>query len=233
MTSVNYIKHLKAVFQLFSKDSRLHPTHISLYISLFQYWNINRFPESFFINREEVMKMAKIGSLATYHRCIRGLDEWKYISYIPSHNIYKGSEIRMFKFETTCDTTCDTIPETTTNTISETTSETTRELAPEQPQVHYINNNKPNKHFKTRNKKEVIDFFKKNNWSVMEALKFFNHYEAIGWKMGGKAEIENWFALAEGWMVISKELKERKLKMPDSKVDNLQTIKNKNYDEPL
>lgn len=61
---MNYIKHLNAVFQQFSMDSRLNPTHISLYVALFQFWNIHRFPEVFYINREEVMVMAKIGSKA-------------------------------------------------------------------------------------------------------------------------------------------------------------------------
>ncbi len=34
MNPINYIKHLNGVFQQFSKDSRLNPTHISLYMSL-------------------------------------------------------------------------------------------------------------------------------------------------------------------------------------------------------
>ena len=72
---MNYIRHLNAVFEQFSKDSRLNPSHVSLYMALFQYWNINRFPEVFYIAREEVMAMAKIGSKATYHRCLRRLDE--------------------------------------------------------------------------------------------------------------------------------------------------------------
>ncbi|MGM1055509.1 MAG: hypothetical protein ACQEWG_06445 [Bacteroidota bacterium] len=45
------------------------------------------------------MKKSKIGSIATYHRCLRNLNDWKYIDYLPSHNPYKGSEIKMFIFE--------------------------------------------------------------------------------------------------------------------------------------
>ena len=62
MQNVNFIKHLKGVFLQFSKDNRLNPTHISLYIALFQIWNNNRFLEDFYINREEVMRFSKIGS---------------------------------------------------------------------------------------------------------------------------------------------------------------------------
>jgi len=97
---INYIKHLNAVFMLFSKDSRLNPTHISLYVALFQFWNTNFFKDEFYINREEVMSYSKIGSKSTYHRCIKELSHWKYILYIPSHNPFKGSSIKMFDFGT-------------------------------------------------------------------------------------------------------------------------------------
>ena len=62
MPEINYIKHLQAVFIQFSKDNRLNPTHISLYIALFQVWNKNRFPEEFFVMRDELMTFSKIGS---------------------------------------------------------------------------------------------------------------------------------------------------------------------------
>jgi len=97
---INYIKHLNGVFGQFSKDSRLNPTHISLYIALFQFWNTNYFKSEFFINRDEVMQCAKIGSKSTYHRCIKELDHWSYIVYTPSHNPFKGSKIKMFDFGT-------------------------------------------------------------------------------------------------------------------------------------
>ena len=100
MEDVNYIKHLNIVFIQFSKDSRLNPTHISLYIALFQLWNLNFFKEEFYINREEVMSFSKIGSKSTYHRCIKELSYWKYLMYLPSHNPFRGSRIKMFDFGT-------------------------------------------------------------------------------------------------------------------------------------
>ena len=100
MEDVNYIKHLNAVFLQFSIDSRLNPTHISLYVALFQFWNINFFKDEFYINREEVMSFSKIGSKSTYHRCIKELSHWSYILYTPSHNPFKGSKIKMFDFGT-------------------------------------------------------------------------------------------------------------------------------------
>ena len=46
------------------------------------------------------MQLSKIGSKSTYHRCIKELNHWKYIVYFPSHNPYRGSKIKMFKFGT-------------------------------------------------------------------------------------------------------------------------------------
>lgn len=98
MEAINYIKHLNAVFVHISKDSRLNPTHISLYFALFYLWNINFFRNEFYINRDDVMKLSKIGSRTTYHRCIKELSLWKYFEYLPSHNAFHGSKIRMFNF---------------------------------------------------------------------------------------------------------------------------------------
>lgn len=100
MEDINYIKHLNGVFSAFTKDSRLNPTHISLYIALFQIWNNNYFKPEFYINRDEVMGYSKIGSKSTYHRCIKELSHWKYILYFPSHNPFKGSRVKMFDFGT-------------------------------------------------------------------------------------------------------------------------------------
>ena len=97
---INYIKHLNGVFEQFSKDSRLNPTHISLYVALFQLWNVNYFKEEFYINREEVMTYSRIGSKSTYHRCIKELSHWSYLLYTPSHNPFKGSRIKMFDLGT-------------------------------------------------------------------------------------------------------------------------------------
>jgi hypothetical protein len=219
---MNYIKHLNAVFQQFSKDSRLNPTHVSLYMALFQYWNINRFPEEFYINREDVMAMAKIGSKATYHRCLRRLDDWDYIHYIPSHNPYKGSRIRLLEFRTTSGTTTDT----------------SIEQVVEQALVPNTNNNKQNKNLNKpklpKNENEVLDFFKKEKWPANEAKKFFNHYTSIGWKVGGKIPILDWQSTAKNWMLKGEEIKKEKtMPGPSQKRDNLKITKDKDYGQPL
>lgn len=96
---MNYIKHLSGFFNKVSKDDRLNPTHVSLYVSLFQFWNACRFHNPISISRNEVMRVSKISSKATYHKCIRELNDFGYLSYQPSYNPFKGSLVYLFDFQ--------------------------------------------------------------------------------------------------------------------------------------
>jgi len=95
---MNYIKHLTGFFERIIQDRSLNPTHVSLYIALFQSWNINRFQNPISISRDEVMRICKISSKATYHKCMRDLNEKGYVKYEPSFNPYKGSMVILFDF---------------------------------------------------------------------------------------------------------------------------------------
>lgn len=92
---MNYIKHLTAFFNKSNQDQTLTPTHISLYLALFQRWNRNRFKNPILISKDEMMTTAKIKSKATYHKCIKELQDKKYITYKPSFNPYAGSEVTL------------------------------------------------------------------------------------------------------------------------------------------
>ncbi|MCG2418732.1 hypothetical protein K8089_06830 [Aequorivita sp. F47161] len=204
-----------------AKDSRLNPTHISLYMALFNIWNINRFPEDFIIIRDEIMKLSKIGSKSTYHRCLKQLDSWKYIRYIPSHNSFIGSRVSLFIFGTT-------------------SKQPLNSPVPNQgqPLVPYINNNKQNQNLFKRelpqNEEIVISFFSENDWPKIEAQKFYAHYSAIGWRIGGKIKMMDWYASAKSWMLKAKDLNLKQTPLPQSQNrDNLKTTKSKNYKEPL
>jgi hypothetical protein len=98
-TSVNYIKHLSGVFEKFSGDQRVSAYHISLYVALFQLWNINRFSNPLLIIRSEVMQISRISSKSTYHRCVRELESFGYIEYQPSKNAMIGSKVNILSFE--------------------------------------------------------------------------------------------------------------------------------------
>ena len=216
---MNYIKHLNAVFRQFLNDQRLNPTHVSLYMALFQYWNINRFPQVFYINREDVMKMSKIGSKATYHRCLKNLHHWNYLVYLPSHNPYKSSQIKLLIF----------------STGSKTTSETSTDQVEGQVVGSLLKHNKPkinkNKLDPPENQNQVIRFFKFKGWPSKEAKKFFSHYNALGWKTSNKAEIQNWHASAEKWMLNTENF--NAVKAASTFKDHLKISQNKNYDQPL
>lgn len=96
---MNYLRHLSVFFDRILQDGSLNPTHISLYIALFQFWNINRFQNPISISRDEVMRLSKICSKATYHKCMRELNEKGYLKYEPSFNPYKGSMVSLYPFE--------------------------------------------------------------------------------------------------------------------------------------
>ena len=90
---MNYIKHLNQWMELSSIDDRLTSHHISIYMALFQFWNRNRFPDTLFICRNEIMQVGKVGSTRTYYKCINQLHEFGYIVYTPSKCPMKGSTI--------------------------------------------------------------------------------------------------------------------------------------------
>ena len=95
---LNYIKHLSGFFDKVANDKTLNPTHVSLYMSLFQFWNCNRFKNPISISRNEVMRISKISSKATYHKCLKNLHALGYINYEPSHNPFKGSHVYLLNF---------------------------------------------------------------------------------------------------------------------------------------
>ena len=109
------------------------------------------------------------------------------------------------------------------------------ETSSEQALIRNTNINKQieniNKTKLPKNEFEVIDFFKKKKWPDNEAKKFYNHYQGIGWKIGGKIKIEDWHATASNWMLKANEF-ETADAVPQKK-DNLRTSKNKDYGQPL
>ena len=146
---MNYITHLTGFFDRIVEDNNLNPTHVSLYIALFQFWNVNRFHNPISITRNEVMRISKISSRATYHKCMRDLNDKGYIKYEPSYNPYKGSMVILFNFsddqepvqntasateklmsknEQVLNNFC-TSSETSTNTSTDTSTDTSSEQA--------------------------------------------------------------------------------------------------------
>jgi hypothetical protein len=144
---MNYIKHLTGFFEKVVQDKTLNPTHVSLYIALFQFWNCNRFKNPISISRDEVMRISKISSKATYHKCMKNLHHLGYLDYQPSYNPFKGSVVFLFNFSENLKPETKSDRSTKNEPISDTGGEqvlnksyTSEKTSIEQALVPYINN---------------------------------------------------------------------------------------------
>ena len=210
MEKVNYIKHLNAVFQRFNRDERIKQGHITLYLAFFQKWNREFFKKTLTINRELIMENAKIKSKTTYHNYLKDLNEWEYLKYYPSYHPARGSRIKMFIFETSLNTQrvqnlANSVPEPGQNLVPSYKLKTNKNFIKRHP-IKF-------------NEKEVLLFFKKNNWEAIEAKKFYTYIKSKKWKT------DNWQIIAQIYAKNNFELKEPERTSPISVyLDNL-TIK--------
>ena len=248
---VNYIQHLLGISEKFNVDNRLSALHISLYYSLFQNWNLSKFRNPISICREELMQSSKIGSTNTYTKCLRELDSWGYLKYMPSFNPNKGSKIYLYTFNKGSDKGSDkalakvVIP--SINSLNNTNNLNSLNLD-EQAQKKYSkklisddnlkNNSKElqsQKEKSLRQKRkipmleEIKSYFTEKQWLTIEAEKFYNYFESNGWLVGGKTPMQNWQAAAHNWILNSNKFS-TEIK---SRAGKLQTHGNKDYAEPL
>jgi len=77
---------LTLFYEAIAEDARISPAHISLYMALLQQWNINSGKNPLLIQRPDIMKMAKIYARHTYNKCLNNLQDFGYITYLPSSN---------------------------------------------------------------------------------------------------------------------------------------------------
>ena len=250
---MNYIKLLNAAFEKFFFDDRLNPTHISLYMALFQEWNSSRFADEFYVNRRDLMLASKIGSKSTYHRCVTDLDSWGYLFYFPSNNPYKGSKIKM--------SIIGTSDEPVMGPYSPILEQVAEQYSPRgvpimgqhhpisgqvvdshrpvsgQALVSIINNTKQVNNIKQpKGWEDVFDFFIEKGFNADEGKKFFEYYETRNWQTSDGKDIRDWRALALNWMdrtVLFAKENSPNIKQPSQIKDNLRTTKNKNYGQPL
>lgn len=249
---MNYIRHLAGFFDRVAADERLNPTHISMYVSLFQFWNASRFKNPISISRGELMRVSKISAKATYHKCMKELNDFGYLKYKPSYNPFKGSLVYLFNFQTGIEQ-----PVITDHTKNGTGSE--------QAQEPYINGSniinqtslnlgepvqkkeveklrEPGKKEKSSAKKErnvfvvphldhVKEYFTWQKFPPIEASKFYNYFQSNGWLVGGRTKMKDWQAAARNWMLNANKFAKGKPEKPKAK--HLHATTNKNYSEPL
>ena len=232
-------------------DTRITPFHFSLYMALFRRWNLNYFNNPISISRSEIMKMAKIGSVNTYIKCLKELHSWKYIMYEPSYNKHKGSLVYLYTFDNRCDngSVQDVIPYINNiNILNKTNLE-------EHTQNFDLNNSDMNtkeEKEKSSGKKEkeakaetiqtnsdssfpppfeyLKIYFDEKGHSSVEAEKFYNYYQSNGWLVGGRTKMKDWKAAARNWIL---NIPKFSPKSNTGKVNSTSLNNNKNYSEPL
>ena len=141
---MNYIKHLTGFFNKIADENKLNPTHISLYLALFQCWNVNRFKNPTGISREEIMKASKINSNATYHKCMKELQTLGFIEYLPTFNPHSSSNVNMINFSEEAKTKQKHEPLTYSNNepVQKTTLSKNNKAIEQVNEQAYIYNNK-------------------------------------------------------------------------------------------
>ncbi|WP_207534878.1 hypothetical protein [Desertivirga arenae] len=222
---MNYILHLNGFFKKANADPRMTAYHISLYMAIFQLWNAVHFKNLFYVNRQELMELSKIGSTTTYHHHLKDLDTWKYIQYFPSKNISLGSRIRCLTFTTSSRTSKATCDDTNAEASG------VLRLVSSNKQVETVENCT-----NTFSLKIIKKFFEDNGSSSREAKKFFDYYQAQDWKINHEP-ISNWEAPALSWIARQKEFSKKsgRKSVPSAKrtLKLESTTQTKQYDEPL
>jgi len=247
--AVNYIRHLNTFFRHVRSDDRLRANDVSVYIALFQIWNMNKFESSFQVVRQEVMLLSRVGSIDTYIICIRRLHAYGYIIYQKAARRYDYSTIRINDLsrqeiwsysgpEMQSDSRPDflSVPEPGIMSQSDPVSgHLNKQLNSNKlkRKTHHNNQLKYEISKSIHHAPEISEvqaFFQAAAQSNKEAGSFFNHYEAIGWTLSN-VPIVNWQAAARKWINNSITLK----KSGNGKLNpgNLHVEGGKNYKDPL
>ncbi|WP_281631547.1 hypothetical protein [Flavobacterium luteolum] len=87
------LKPLSAFFLAIEKDFRIGTAHIAIYAALLQFRNDKGFTNPVLAYSIEIQQIAKISSPKTYQKCMRELDEYGYLVYVPTRNKNRRSSI--------------------------------------------------------------------------------------------------------------------------------------------
>ncbi len=257
---MNYIRQLTGFFLRVADDDRLNPTHVSLYMAIFQFWNLERFRNPVSISRQELMRISKICAKATYHKCIKDLHNYGYIRYQPSYNPFKGSLVYLFDLQssneqelilhhTNIETSIEQAVAPYINNINITKQNDENETTPKNEIVVKVSKRKAKvievngQKVEAKNEKvkgscptieEAKAYFLIQSSTETEAQKFHNYFQSNGWKVGGKTPMQDWQAAARNWILNAPSFNQSKPannQLPQP--GNLSITINKDYSEPL
>jgi len=90
---MDQLNPLSEFFKAIEKDHRISITHIGIFAALLEFRTNAGYINPIKAYRYEIMKIAKITGPVTYHRCIKDLNEYGYINYLPKRNRNQRSTI--------------------------------------------------------------------------------------------------------------------------------------------
>src|SRR6187431_1679970 len=96
---VNFINHFLGVRREFYRDKRTRQSHVMVYEALFISWNEVRWDNPFLVFRDDIMKLAKVGSKTTFIGCMHDLNLWGYLLYSPSSSPNVSTTVEMYPLE--------------------------------------------------------------------------------------------------------------------------------------
>ena len=82
---------------------------------------------------------------------------------------------------------------------------------------------------------KIREFFLAQKSSEVEVQKFFNYFQSNGWKVGGKAPMQDWQAAAGNWILNIQQFSQQPKMAAQKQLipGNLNATTGKNYSEPL
>lgn len=90
---------LSEFFTSIENDGRISITHIGVYAALLQYRIESGFGNPIHVFSHQIMAIAKISAAATYRKCVKDLNEFGYIKYVPSFKNNQASKIYFMEEE--------------------------------------------------------------------------------------------------------------------------------------
>lgn len=87
------LRLLAGFFQSIENDFRIGTTHIAIFAALLQFRATKDYINPILAYSIEIQKIAKVVSPKTYHSCMRDLDNYGYLVYVPTKNKNKRSSI--------------------------------------------------------------------------------------------------------------------------------------------
>lgn len=98
---INGFEQIKAFYSwVFNNPDKVRPTHISLYLFLWNQGNRANWVEWFKCPYDLAMQGACIGNKGTYYRCLDDLQRFKLIKYKKGLNNYKAPQIHLVQLYT-------------------------------------------------------------------------------------------------------------------------------------